>query len=499
MKRTSGILLHITSLPSKYGIGTLGSEAKNFVDFLAESGQKYWQILPLGHTDYGNSPYYTLSAFAGNPNLIDLEELIKDGLISSFDADNENWGREPSRVDFGCIYYAKRNVLRKAFKNGWDRYLGEIIEFQNDNAEWLRDYSTFMALKDHFEGKPWGQWPDKIKLCHAQGNVREAVDEYMSEIEDDIHFYVFCQFLFYKQWRSLKEYANSKNIEFIGDVPIYVPMDSADVWSNPENFQLTEDMQPKVVAGCPPDGFTEDGQLWGNPIYDWDKMKEDRYSWWQKRMMFASTLFDVIRFDHFRGLSSYWSIPFGETTAKNGKWVEGPGKELIAVLNDKCSDTKFIAEDLGYLTEDVYELLKFSGYPGMKILEFAYDNRMPNDYRPHVYEKNCICYAGTHDNMTIKQWLESLSQENLQYVKDYMALNKEEGYVYGVIRTGMSSVADLFISQMQDWLELGEDARMNTPGSMGNENWSWRALPGSFSAELKEKIKFYTELYERLP
>ena len=481
----------ISSLPSSYGIGTLGKEAYNFIDFLSESGQTCWQILPVGPTSYGDSPYQSPSAYAGNPYFIDLDMLIEDGLLTKEEVNSYFWGNDPSQTDYASLYENRFPLLKKAADRGWMRDLNQIAEFIRANT-WLDDYALFMAVKKHFGMLSWQEWPDEdIRM-----RTSEAVDHYKTLLAEDINLYIYMQFLFFKQWQELRAYAHEKNILIIGDMPIYVALDSADVWSEPENFLLDEKNMPVEVAGVPPDYFTEDGQLWGNPLYNYDFMSKDGYGWWIRRIDGASKLYDVIRIDHFRGLESYWAVPFGDTTAKNGHWVKGPGMDLVKVIRDWFPQIQYIAEDLGYPSPDVVQLLKDSGFPGMKVLEFAFDHRDSSDYLPHMYEKHCICYAGTHDNNTLNGWRYDADPKDIEKATRYLGLNEQEGFVWGILRGGMSSVADLFIVQMQDYLELGEEARMNTPGStLGN--WKWRMLPGQITPALTKKIAEMTALYGR--
>ena len=497
MQRSSGILLPITSIPSPYVIGTFGKKAYEFIDFLHDAGQTCWQLLPLGPTGYGDSPYATFSTYAGNPYFIDLEMLAEDGLVEKEELDRINWGTNPSYVDYGRIYEGRYPVLRKAFEKGWERDLPEIADFGEENYSWLRDYALYMALKDHFEGKPWYEWPEEIRHAHRGDGDPDVLDRYSDMLRGDVNFYIYIQYLFYTQWNELREYAAEQGISFIGDVPIYVPLDSADVWADPELFQLDEDLVPTAVAGVPPDYFSEDGQLWGNPLYDWDKMKQTGYEWWLRRLEAAGNLFDVIRIDHFRGLASYWAVPYGEKTARNGKWIPGPREDFIDAIEGSGLEIEFIAEDLGILTEDVTELMEYAGYPGMKILEFSFDSRQPNNYRPYKYEHNCVCYAGTHDNTPVRQWYSELNDDARAFADRYMALTEEEGITEGVLRTGMASVADLFVAQMQDWLDLGGEARMNAPGVLGAGNWEWRLTDGMITEELAEHILECTVRYER--
>ena len=489
--RRSGILMHITSLPGAYGVGTMGKNAFAFVDFLREAGQSYWQILPLTPTGYGDSPYQSCSTFAGNHYLIDLDKLVEQGLLTGEDLSGIEWNWCEEKVDFGKQYNNRLNVLRKAyarFNGGW-----EFDKFCSDNCSWLADFALFMALKGKFGGAPWYQWEGSLKFRNpdAMWNARQ-------ELADEIRFYSFVQYIFYTQWNDLRNYAHNNGVSIIGDVPIYVPYDSVEVWSSPEFFQMTENLDPVAVAGCPPDAFSADGQLWGNPLYRWDVLAQDGYSWWIRRLAAAGNLYDVIRMDHFRGFEAYWSVPFTDSTAKNGCWVKGPGMDFMNAVKNGLPHISFIAEDLGFLTQEVLDLRDASGYPGMKILEFAFDSREPSEYLPHTYPQNSVCYTGTHDNMTMRQWFDTATPEAIAYATEYMRLSEEEGLVWGVIRTAMSSVSDWAIIQMQDYLDLGGDARMNVPGKCDGTNWIWRAKDGVINHELAQRIRKLTELYGRL-
>ena len=492
MKRSSGILMPISSLPSPHGIGTLGAEARKFVDFLAAAGQSWWQILPVSPTSYGDSPYQSFSAYAGNPYFIDLDLLCEDGLLTPEEVNAVNWGADPARVDYSAIYNGRFPLLHLAMERGWERDVDKVKSFSVQSDTWLPDYALFMALKRHFGMKSWTEWPDEdIRLRRP-----EAVQHYQKELADDIRLFSYIQYLFFRQWEALRAYAHEKGIGIIGDLPIYVAMDSADVWADPRAFQLDERNVPAEVAGVPPDYFTADGQLWGNPLYDWDAMKADGYSWWVRRIAGASRLYDILRIDHFRGLESYWAVPYGETTAKIGHWVKGPGMDLIGVLTEKFPNIQFIAEDLGYLTPEVRQLLADSGLPGMKILQFAFDSREAANYLPHTYPRHCVCYAGTHDNSTLMGWKNDAAPADIAAAREYLGLNEEEGFHWGILRGGQSSVADLFVAQMQDYLGLGSEARMNTPGILGG-NWQWRMLPGQITEDLTKRIARMTSLYGR--
>ena len=491
MKRGSGILLHISSLPSPHGIGTLGRAAYDFADRLKAAGQRYWQVLPLGPTSYGDSPYQSFSSFAGNPYFIDLELLAEDGLLTPAELEGISWGDDPEQVDYGAIYQNRFPVLRRAYARGWQRDRAAVEAFA-EGRTWLQDYALFMALKGHFGMESWIRWPDRaIRLREP-----EAVVRYRKLLAEDVQFYTYLQYLFFRQWSALKAYINGLGIRLIGDVPIYVALDSADVWSEPQFFQLDSENRPVEVSGVPPDYFCADGQLWGNPLYDYERMRADGYGWWIRRMDGVRQLFDVVRFDHFRGLESYWAVPYGDKTARNGRWRKGPGLELVRVLTSWFGDLELIAEDLGFLTPAVHQLLAESGLPGMKVLEFAFDPREPSSYLPHTYGRNCVCYVGTHDNETLVQWEETVDREHIRFAREYLGLAPRQKLNQAMIRAGMQSVADLFIVPMQDLLELGAQARMNAPGTDWG-NWRWRMLPGAFDEALCRRLGRWTEIYGR--
>lgn len=492
MKRSSGVLLHISSLPSKYGIGTFGEEAYKFADFLKAAGQKYWQILPLGPTSYGDSPYQSFSTFAGNPYFIDLDMLIEDGLITKKDVTSLKWGDNPEYVDYGQMYKSRYKVLRKAYKNGFERDKKEVEAFVKEKESWIENYALYMAIKAHFDMKSWEMWPeDDIRLHKAA-----AVKKYAKELKEDVNFWIYVQYLFFKQWSKLKAYINKLGIKVIGDIPIYVAMDSADVWAEPKFFQLNTDNIPLAVAGVPPDFFSEDGQLWGNPLYDWDVMKKDNYSWWRRRIEGNSALYDAIRIDHFRGFDAYWKVPYGAKTAKGGQWITGPGEDFVKILKNEYKNIEFIAEDLGEQSPSLTKLLKFSGFPGMKVLEFAFDGNNISDFMPHKYGKNCICYTGTHDNEPVLEWKKNTSRKALKQATEYIGINSKEGINYSFIRAGLSSNANLFVAQMQDYLGLGEGSRINMPGTASG-NWQWRMSAGVCTDELADKMNRLRKLYSR--
>ena len=489
--RSSGILMHITSLPGPYGVGTMGKQAFSFVDFLKEAGQKKWQILPLTPTGYGDSPYQSCSTFAGNHYLIDLDALVEDGLLKTEELTGIRWCRKEEKADFGLLYRSRLKVLRLAY----GRFAGgaDFEAFCRENQMWLPDFALFMALKEKNGGKPWYEWESALKHRRT-----DAIAQIRKDLAEEVRFYCFVQFLFFRQWNALHAYANENGIEIIGDVPIYVPLDSVEVWSNPELFELDQDLNPTAVAGCPPDGFTEDGQLWGNPLYRWDVHEKQGFRWWLNRLRYAGKLYDVVRLDHFRGFEAYWSVPYGDQTARYGKWVKGPGMAFVQALKQGLPELPLIAEDLGFLTQEVLDLRDAGGYPGMKVLQFAFDPKEPSDYLPHTYIQNTVCYTGTHDNMTMRQWFETATAEEVEFAVRYMALTKKEGYVWGAIRTALASVSDTCIIQMQDYLNLGARARMNFPGTLSDCNWTWRANDGIINKDLAKKIRDLTRCYARI-
>ena len=494
MDRGAGILLPITSLPSKYGIGTMGKSAREFADFLYESGQMYWQILPIGPTGYGDSPYQAFSSYAGNPYWIDLDDLVEDGLLKKSDIDQHNWGDDPHKVDYGLIYENRFDVLKIACNN-LDQYApSDYLTFLEEEKDWVLDYALFMAIKNEQGGVAFLEWPDELKLRDPI-----ALQEKAMELQDEVKFYVRMQYLFFKQWARLKEYVNDLGIKIIGDVPIYVSSDSQDMWANPSQFQLDEEHKPIEVAGCPPDGFAKDGQLWGNPLFDWDHMRNEGFAWWKKRVKHQMKLVDILRIDHFRGFESYYAIPYGAKTAKDGRWRKGPGVELFKELESSLGELNIIAEDLGFLTQDVLDMVKETGYPGMKVLQFAFDSRdTGSGYLPHMYTKNSIVYAGTHDNDTILGWMATAPKNEVDMAIEYLHMDKKEGYNWGMIRGAFSSVSHTAIMQMQDILGLGSEARMNIP-STSSDNWTWRMDGKALKKPLAKKLYQMTQLYGRLP
>lgn len=492
VKRASGILMHITSLPSREGIGTFGKSAYEFADFLKETGQSYWQILPLGPIGYGSSPYQSFSAFAGNPLLIDLEQL------SDFldDTDNLILSTNEDKVEFDLITEKKMQLLRKAYNNFKlvsSLQLKEFKAFKRNNKSWLNDYALFMSIKEANDNVGLDKWPEELRR-----RKKKALSEAKKQYEDDIEFWCFVQYIFDTQWQKLKAYVNSLGIKIIGDIPIYVSADSSDMWANPKLFKLDANNVPVTVAGCPPDAFTADGQLWGNPIYDWKYHKETNFEWWIKRIEHNKNLYDIVRIDHFRGFESFWEIPFGDKTARGGKWTKGPGLELFKAINEAVGDVSIIAEDLGFITEEVRQLRKDTGYPGMKILEFAFNPKEESEYLPHNYESDTVAYLGTHDNETIIGWYNNpVNKKDAVYAKKYVRLSKTEGYHWGFIKTLWGSPANLVLVQMQDLLGLGDEARMNIPSTIGG-NWEWRMRQEALDEKIVKKLYTITKTYWRL-
>lgn len=490
--RKSGVLLPVSSIPSKYGIGTFSKQAYEFIDLLAQAGQTYWQILPLGPTGYGDSPYQSFSTFAGNPYYIDLEALIEDGYLTKKDCDKYDFGDNAEYIDYEKTYLSRFKVLRTAFENSNIEKDEKFLDFIDKNSYWLDDYALYMAVKNSFGGVSWIEWDEDIKL-----RKKAALAKYREEYKSEIAFYQFQQFMFAKQWTALKEYANEKKIQIIGDIPIYVAFDSADTWANPELFQLDEDCVPVAVAGCPPDSFSATGQLWGNPLYRWDYHKKTDYDWWMKRIAYCYQLYDVVRIDHFRGFDEYYSIPYGDETAEFGHWEKGPGYDIFKTMKETLGKKAVIAEDLGFLTKSVLRLVKKTGYPGMKILQFAFDSREESDYLPHNYAANSVVYTGTHDNDTVLGWFGSLNRHDKAFAKRYLNIRNNKDIQWEFIRAAMASVSDTCIIPMQDYLGLGAEARINIPSTLGL-NWKWRMLPGAFDEELALRIRNMTKLYGRL-
>ena len=493
--RASGILLPVSSLPSKYGIGCFSEEAYEFVDQLARAGQKYWQILPLGPTGYGDSPYQSFSTFAGNPYFIDLEAFVKEGYLDKSDCEDCDWGTNESYVDYEKIYNSRFRLLRKAFENYDCETDQEYRKFVKENAAWLEDYSLYMAIKDSLNGISWIEWPTELK-----NREKAALAEKREKFAKEVGFYCFQQFCFFKQWTALKAYANAKGVEMIGDIPIYVAFDSADAWAHPELFQFDENGLPTAVAGCPPDAFSATGQLWGNPLYRWDVHKNQGYSWWISRIKTCYELYDMLRIDHFRGFDEYYAIPYGDATAEFGEWEKGPGIELFETLENQMGKLPILAEDLGFLTDSVRKLLADSGFPGMKVLQFAFDSREDSDYLPYHYDRNSVVYTGTHDNATTYSFFDELKKEDKDVALRYMNRSRftsKKKLTWDLIALAMGSVSDLCIIPAQDYLCLPNSARINTPSTLGG-NWKWRMAGGVFDDKLCEKIRKMTKLYGRL-
>ena len=490
MKRYAGVLLSITSLPSKYGIGCFDQAAYDFVDWLEKAGQRYWQILPLGVTSHGgsdDSPYQAYSAFAGNPYLISLEALIEEGVLTEEECDAVDFGDNAAKVDFDKLHENRFALLHKAYERSDVSHDPDFASFCNDNHLWLNDYALFMALKSFFKEAPFRSWPEDIRMHWGF-----ALDYYNRELYFDIEFQKYLQFKFDQQWTKLKAYANAKHIRIVGDIPIYVSPDGADVWAHPELFQLDEKNESSSIAGCPPDAFAEDGQVWGNPLYRWDFHKATGYEWWVTRMWHSFKLYDVVRIDHFRGFDEYFSIPADKGSAKYGHWEKGPGMDLFNTIKYRLGDVSVIAEDLGLMTDGVRQLVKDSGYPNMKVLQFAVDPAdiaCSNDYWPHNYNSNCVVYTGTHDNETLAGWYAGLSKEAKTQIRSYLGnFDTADKRMYKVlINLAMASVAKDCIVPIQDHLGLDNKCRMNQPGTVGF-NWRWRLLPGQVTGELAEEV-----------
>ncbi len=483
----------MSSIPSPYGIGTMGKSAREFVDFLKEAGQKYWQILPVGQTSYGDSPYQSFSSFAGNPYFIDLDMLAEQGLLLRSEYDTLDWGSEADKVDYGKLYELRYPLLRLAVKRFLSKESDGFAEFCEMQRDWLEDYALFMTVKGMNGGASWLEWNEAERKRNPL-----RMEEIRTTQETELLFWKAVQYLFYEQWNVLRSYANDNGISIIGDLPIYVALDSADIWANPRYFQLDDDLRPKLVAGCPPDGFAPGGQLWGNPLFDWKTLEEDGFSWCIKRIGHSCKIYNILRLDHFRGFESYYAIPYGDPDARGGHWEQGPGDKLFRALQERLGKQNIIAEDLGFLTEPVREMLKNSGFPGMKVFELGFDSRDGNgsEYLPHNFIRNCVAYAGTHDNDTIQGWFVTAPKEDVEYACDYFGIRDKSDGHWSVMKALWSTVADLTVVQAQDLLGLGSESRMNQPSTFGN-NWCWRALPGVFSAELAEKLRRNMKLYAR--
>ncbi len=500
--RRSGILLHPTALPGEYGIGSLGKDARDFIDFLTISDQRLWQICPLGPTGYGDSPYQCFSAFAGNPYLIDLSTLIQDGVLKGSEPELAELQKCPTKtVDFGRVIPLKMALLEKAFEGfyaaGKDGSLDRVIEaryrrFCQDNQNWIQDYAEFMVIKASQGGVSWDNWPEDLR-----SRKPEAMDQIRKAHEKDIEFQKYIQFLFFEQWKALRSYAGSAGIEIIGDMPIFVAYDSVDVWANPQLFQLDEAGHPTHVAGVPPDYFSKTGQLWGNPLYDWEYMMQRGFKWWISVLEAKMDLYDIVRIDHFRGFEAFWAVPFGEKTAINGTWTKAPGKELFAAIKAALPEAKIIAEDLGVITPEVEELIAFTGYPGMKVLQFAFDSNDDSDFLPHNYNRNAVVYTGTHDNETVSAWFDNAAQSDREMASRYLDLGENPKAVHwDFIRCASSSVAATAVFPLQDILGLGDEGRFNLPGTLGG-NWDWRYESADLKQEHADRLGEITRIYGR--
>lgn len=495
-ERSSGVLLHPISFPGKFGIGDLGVEAYNFVDFLINSGQKLWQVLPLGPTGYGDSPYQCFSAFAGNPLLINVEELKKDGLLSQVDIEvKEKF--DTDKVDYQRVMNFKLPLFKKAFKNFKNKKdflaINKFDRFCEENSDWLNDYALFRAVKSYFGERNWSEWEDREIVIRES----QAIEKYKEMLAEEIEFRKFKQYLFFKQWCKIKNYANANGIKIIGDIPIFIAFDSSDAWANPDLFEFDEDRKPVKVAGVPPDYFSENGQLWGNPIYNWEKMKENGFEWWIERIKANLKTADIIRIDHFRGFAQFWGVPYGETTAINGKWFDSPGMELFEAIRNSLGKLPIIAEDLGIITPDVDALREKFSFPGMKILQFAFDPGDDENHLPYIYDKDIVVYTGTHDNNTVVGWYKEAPERDRKFAKDYLNIrHNRDDIEWDFIRVAWSSVADIAIVPVQDLLGLDGSARMNVP-STSSGNWQWRYKKGDLNRRVSDKLRKLTKLYFR--
>ncbi len=500
MKRKSGILLPVASLPSPWGIGCFSKEAREFIDFLADAGQSYWQILPLGQTGYGDSPYQSFSTFAGNPYFIDPQVLCDRGWLKPSELKKYDFGSDPQYVDYEKIWRSRFRMLKTAYRRSpftagapQSEEKEAFERFIREKKDWLPDYALFSALKDRQKGRSFLEWPKALRT-----RQEKALEKAKKELSEEIRFVEFQQYLFFSQWHALRSYAAQRGIRIIGDIPIYVALDSADTWADGKLFQLDENGVPTQVAGCPPDGFSATGQLWGNPLYRWDYHRESGYEWWMRRLQNCFDLYDIVRIDHFRGFDEYYAIPYGDRTAEHGHWEKGPGYDFIGLVRKTFGKDKIIAEDLGFLTPTVLSLVKKSGFPGMKVLQFAFDSREESDYLPHNYPRNCVVYTGTHDNETMAGWCRTVNRTDYRFAKQYLSFAGGRDPQLHFIRAALASVADTAVIPIQDYLGLGSEARINTPSTLGGLNWKWRLLPGQLTDDLASSIRKMTRLYGRL-
>ena len=494
-KRQSGVLMHISSLPGKYGIGSFGQSAYDFVDFLVRTKQRYWQILPLGTTSYGDSPYQSFSAFAGNTYFIDFDILIEEGLLNEADVKGADFGDDPRKVDYAKIFDARRPIMEKAvarFLKAED--LSDYESFVEQNAAWLEVFAEYMAIKEHFDNLAWTEWPDEA----IRRREAASLASYRAKLVDKLTYHRVTQYLFFKQWLRLKAYANEHHIEIVGDMPIYVAADSADVWAQPHFFKTDAVGKPTCVAGCPPDEFSETGQLWGNPIYDWEAMDKDGYAWWIERLRESFKIYDIVRIDHFRGFESYWEVPADSDTSATGKWVKGPDYKLFAAVKEALGDLNIIAEDLGFMTDEVIELRERTGFPGMKILQFAFNPDDESIDSPHLAPNNSVMYTGTHDNNTVLGWYkDEIDDATRQYMAQYTNRKEYETVPHAMLRTIFSSVSFMAIATMQDLLELDSAARMNYPSTIGG-NWTWRMTAEELNPIVEGELYSLTKTYRRM-
>ena len=494
-KRQSGVLMHISSLPGKYGIGSFGQSAYDFVDFLVRTKQRYWQILPLGTTSYGDSPYQSFSAFAGNTYFIDFDILIEEGLLNEADVKGADFGDNPRKVDYAKIFDARRPIMEKAvarFLKAED--LSDYESFVEQNAAWLEVFAEYMAIKEHFDNLAWTEWPDEA----IRRREAASLASYRAKLVDKLTYHRVTQYLFFKQWLRLKAYANEHHIEIVGDMPIYVAADSADVWAQPHFFKTDAVGKPTCVAGCPPDEFSETGQLWGNPIYDWEAMDKDGYAWWIERLRESFKIYDIVRIDHFRGFESYWEVPADSDTSATGKWVKGPDYKLFAAVKEALGDLNIIAEDLGFMTDEVIELRERTGFPGMKILQFAFNPDDESIDSPHLAPNNSVMYTGTHDNNTVLGWYkDEIDDATRQYMAQYTNRKEYETVPHAMLRTIFSSVSFMAITTMQDLLELDSAARMNYPSTIGG-NWTWRMTAEELNPIVEGELYSLTKTYRRM-